>query len=132
MDSISEKRELPKLYITQPDLAEPKRSMQSHYHSVSAYDKPQQSQDIPSQYISKKQLENKKFKEMTILEKVIYFASMPFHVPRVKCEIITERKKYVGLIEDYQNEMVIIKVASKPRPVSVPMKQIEEINMVGF
>ncbi|MGP4041146.1 CotO family spore coat protein [Gracilibacillus sp. D59] len=132
MDAINEKRELPKLYITQPDLDEPKRTMQSHYHSVSTYDEPQNSQDIPNQYFSKKQLENKKFKEMTILEKVIYFASMPFHVPKVKCELITERKKYIGLIEDYQNEMVIIKVASKPRPISVPMNQIKEINMVGF
>ncbi len=132
MDSISENRELPKLYITQPNLAEPKRTMQSRYHSVSAYDKPRQSQDIPDQYISKKQLENKTFNEMTILEKVIYFASMPFHVPRVKCELITERKKYIGLIDDYQNDMVIIKVASKPRPISIPLKQIKEINMVGL
>ncbi|WP_208590200.1 CotO family spore coat protein [Gracilibacillus suaedae] len=132
MDSISKKQELPKLYITQPNMAEPKRTMQSQYHSVSAYDETQQSQDIPNQHFSKKQLKNKKFNEMTIKEKVIYFASMPFHVPKVKCELITERKKYIGLIEDYQNEMVIIKVASKPRPISVPLDQIKEINMVGF
>ncbi|MFD2657530.1 CotO family spore coat protein [Gracilibacillus thailandensis] len=132
MDSTSEKRELPKLYITQPNMAEPKRTMQSQYHSVSAYEKPQQSQDISNQYYSKNQLKNKKFNEMTIKEKVMYFASMPFHVPKVKCELITERKKYIGLIEDYQNDMVIIKVASKPRPVSVPLDQIKEINMFGL
>ncbi|WP_163583153.1 CotO family spore coat protein [Gracilibacillus saliphilus] len=132
MDSISEKKELPKLYISQPNLTEPKRTMQSHYHAVSANDKQPHAADYSSRYLPEKELKKKNFDEMTILEKVIYFASMPFHLPKVKCELITERKKYIGKIEDYQNEMVIIKVASKQRPVSVPLQQIKEINMFGL
>ncbi|WP_084040765.1 CotO family spore coat protein [Gracilibacillus boraciitolerans] len=69
---------------------------------------------------------------MTLEEKVTYYASMPFHVPKVKCEIVTERKKHVGFINDYQNKMVLVKVASKPEPISIPIDHIKEINLIGF
>ncbi|WP_058308118.1 CotO family spore coat protein [Gracilibacillus massiliensis] len=133
VDSVQTNKEVPKLYITQPELAEPSRSMQSHYQSTSKYQKEQEDHDpVNNQKIDRSQLEKKKFKNMTLEEKVTYFASMPFHVPKVKCELHTERKKYVGIIEDYQNSMVMVNVASKTAPISIPIDHIKEINLIGF
>ncbi|SHM40916.1 CotO family spore coat protein [Gracilibacillus kekensis] len=133
VDSVQTNKELPKLYITQPDLAEPSRSMQSYYQSTNKYQKREENDEIvKKQKVASDQLDKKKFKDMTLKEKVIYFASMPFHVPKVKCELQTERKKYVGIIEDFQNQMVMVKVASKQAPVSIPIDHIKEINLIGF
>ncbi|ENH95917.1 hypothetical protein J416_13574 [Gracilibacillus halophilus YIM-C55.5] len=74
----------------------------------------------------------KRFKDMTLEEKVIHFANKPFHVPKAKCHIITEQKGYFGYIDDYQDDMVIIKLVNRARPISIPFEQIEEIKLIGF
>ncbi|UOQ46949.1 spore coat CotO family protein [Gracilibacillus caseinilyticus] len=144
MESNNSNREIPRMYIAQPNHAEPRRSMQSAYHSTN-YNKPKQpSKKQPKQIKPAKKrqkqevetpaptMEKKKFKDMDVKEKVIYFADMPFHVPKNKCQIVTERRKYTGLIEGFQNDMVVLKVVNKSQPVSVPLEQIQEINLVGF
>ncbi len=133
MSSVKENNELPKLYITQPDLVEPTRSMQSHYQAKNRYQEEEENlEPVRKQKFDPDKLAKKKFKEMSIEEKVTYYASMPFHVPKVKCELLTERKKYVGIIEDFQNQMVLINVASKSTSISIPIDQIKEINLIGF
>ncbi|UOQ86493.1 CotO family spore coat protein [Gracilibacillus salinarum] len=146
MESNNTNREIPRMYIAQPNHAEPKRSMQTAYRS-SNYNKSKQSakpQSKPKQVRPAKKrqkqeaeaptptMEKKKFKDMDVKEKVIYFADMPFHVPKNKCQIVTERRKYTGLIEDFQNDMVVLKVVNKSQPVSIPLEQIQEINLAGF
>lgn len=144
MDSLNRKNQIPKLYITQPKITEPNRTMQSHFHSAVKHTK-SETKDYPkgSKKRSKrnrpvdsldeeKTSEKKKFKDMTLKEKVMHFAKMPFHAPRVKCQVVTERKTYIGIITDYHQDMVVMRVASKNQPVSIPFKQISEINLVGF
>src|SRR5699024_11630472 len=54
------------------------------------------------------QSDTKKFKDMTLLEKVKYFADEPNHIPRIKCEIKTEDKSYRGYIMDIEEYTVYL------------------------
>ncbi|WP_194287247.1 CotO family spore coat protein [Gracilibacillus oryzae] len=130
MSSTRKSKQSPKLYLHQPTLSEPASKMQTIFQT----NKKTKRKEAPKQKetVSEGSSNKKKFKEMTILEKVEHFAAMPMHLPRVRCEIITERKKYYGFIQRYQNDMVSIRTASKAEEVSVPLKQIQAINIAGF
>ncbi|GAB2532811.1 CotO family spore coat protein [Gracilibacillus alcaliphilus] len=125
MSFIKEDKECPKLYITQPDFSKPTRRMQTVYQSNRQAEKPAADTElaVPN---------TKKVTEMTLEEKVRYFAAKPSHLPKARCRITTEKRTYLGLIQHYQNEMVTIKVSSKTTPVTIPFNQIEAIDIVGF
>ncbi|SES26061.1 Spore coat protein CotO [Gracilibacillus ureilyticus] len=137
MSSIKRNNQSPKLYLHQPTLSEPSSKMQSVYQSNKRKRKEKPGKESKEQgrepkVENKDILGRKKFKDMTITEKVEHFAAMPMHLPRVRCEVITERKKYYGFIYHYQSGMVSIKTASKAGEVSVPIEQIQAINIAGF
>ncbi|MFC4386878.1 CotO family spore coat protein [Gracilibacillus marinus] len=123
MDSVKENNPSPKLYIHQPKLQSPFVQMQGVFKTTTLND------ETTEKVLDK---EKKRFRDMTVKDKVEYFASIPVHLPRVRCEVVTERRKYVGFIHGYQNSMVMIKTASKIDEVAVPIDQINEINIVGF
>ncbi|MDX8045809.1 CotO family spore coat protein [Gracilibacillus sp. S3-1-1] len=128
MDSVNEKKYIPKLYIAQPKIAEPSRVMQSHYHSTTD----QEAEEQTDKYVEEKNEEKKKVMDMTMEEKVRYFANMPFHAPRVKCQVVTDKKTYIGIIVDEDEGKVVMRVASRNQPVVIPLRRITEINLVGF
>ncbi|WP_066187136.1 MULTISPECIES: CotO family spore coat protein [Gracilibacillus] len=126
MAFVKEDQESPKLYIAQPDFTKPVRRMQSSYQSEG---KPSR---VAANQIEQPLAKKKKVKDMTIEEKVTYFAAKPSHVPRAKCEIMTEKRKYLGIIQDYQQDMVTLRISSKAQPVTVPIEQIKRIDIIGF
>lgn len=132
MHSIESAEGKPKLYITQPSLSTPTRSMQAYYHSGNEEQAVKKKEEERQVEEADSKLMKKAFNEMTIEEKVNYFCSLPFHAPKVKCQVVTEEKTLIGIIEGYKESMVKIKLGSKPEPVSVAIDQIEEINLIGF
>ncbi|GAE94276.1 hypothetical protein JCM21714_3419 [Gracilibacillus boraciitolerans JCM 21714] len=63
MDYIRINNDLPKLYITQPEFAEPTRTMQSHYQSTATYEKKEENVEPVKEYkVNMEQLRKKKFK----------------------------------------------------------------------
>jgi hypothetical protein len=74
--------------------------------------------------------ERKKFKDMTILEKVDYFVHTPSHLPRMRCEVITTERKYRGVILDKEENDVLIRVGRRQNRVN--FEDILEINLLGF
>jgi len=78
------------------------------------------------------QSDTKKFKDMTLLEKVKYFADEPNHIPRIKCEIKTADKSYRGKIMDFDGETVFMRVGNRVHLRKVPFGEIQRIRMLGF
>ncbi|MFC4403270.1 CotO family spore coat protein [Gracilibacillus xinjiangensis] len=136
MSSARRNNQSPKLYLHQPSFTEPSSQMQTVYQSNKRKKRKKINKEMKEaeekKVVNEDTVNKKKFKDMSIEEKVEHFAAMPKHLPRVRCEIITDRKKYYGFIHDYQNEMVSIKTPSRVEEVAVPIQQIKAINIAGF
>ncbi|RYG72124.1 hypothetical protein EU245_11585 [Lentibacillus lipolyticus] len=74
----------------------------------------------------------KQFKDMSLTERIDYFLNRPKHVPAMRCEIRTDERRYRGMITDYQDGTVFIKVGRRPTPVKVAFDTINDIRMIGF
>lgn len=75
---------------------------------------------------------SKKFKDMTLFEKVKYFADDPSHIPKMKCEIKTEERTYRGIIVDFDGETVFMRMGRRVNTRKVLFKEIKRIRMLGF
>lgn len=76
--------------------------------------------------------ERKKFREMTVEERIDYFLNPPKHAPVMRCEVKTEERKYRGTIVDSQDEKVYMRVGRRTTPTTIPIDSINEIRMIGF
>ncbi|MFC4559352.1 CotO family spore coat protein [Virgibacillus kekensis] len=74
----------------------------------------------------------KKFKEMTLRERVDYFVNTPKHLPAMKCELKTEERKYRGIIVGFEDEIVLMRVGRRVTPTKIPFETVEEIRLLGF
>ncbi|WP_067729605.1 CotO family spore coat protein [Oceanobacillus damuensis] len=74
----------------------------------------------------------KSFKEMDIPEKIDYFTSRPAYAPQVRCEIKSKGKNYRGLITGFEENMVFVKVSNRKTPISIPLDEIKDIQILGF
>jgi hypothetical protein len=84
--------------------------------------------DVQGDYPEK----TKKFKDMSLEEKVNYLLYSPTHIPKMKCELRTEEKTYRGIITDFQENNVFIRVGAKSSSRQVPFDQITGIKMLGL
>ncbi|MFD1040699.1 CotO family spore coat protein [Virgibacillus byunsanensis] len=73
-----------------------------------------------------------KFKDMTLHEKVDYFTKSPVHVPKVKCEVKTDTKSHRGIIIDFKDGEVMMRVGKRTSTTKIPFDTITEIRMLGF
>lgn len=152
----------PLLYIEQPTIGKPKAPMQQDYFTPketevtikrsetpktgmivrpykrsSFYEEEQafQEQEKENNLISQELEESnpdKKFKAMTLREKVDYFVEIPDHILKVKCEVLTDTKKYQGVITDFQDDYVYIRIGRRTTNEKVEFSQIKSIRMLGF
>ncbi len=76
--------------------------------------------------------ERKKFKDMTLHERVDYFVNPPKHVPAMKCEVKTEERNYRGTIVDFKEENVIMRVGRRNSTTAIPFDSINDIRLIGF
>jgi hypothetical protein len=72
----------------------------------------------------------KKFKDMTINEKIDYFINTPSHLPRMRCEVITLERKYRGTILDFKDNEIQMRVGKKI--ILLKLEDITEIQLLGF
>lgn len=150
----------PLLYIHQPNRQTPKAQMQHNYVTPKKTSK-QEGQEakkvqqrplkrtIPNQNTENKQetdvnlaaeeeepesegQERKKFKDMTLRERVDYFVNTPKYAPVMKCEVKTDERNYRGTIVDFQEETVFMRVGRRTSQTKISFDKIEEIRMIGF
>lgn len=74
----------------------------------------------------------KKFTEMNIEEKIDYFINRSSHGPELRCELKTSDQVFRGVITDYQDNQVFIRVGKRSSSTKVPLASIEEIRLLGF
>ncbi|TMN23138.1 hypothetical protein FFL34_14360 [Lentibacillus cibarius] len=74
----------------------------------------------------------KQFKDMSLTERIDYFLNTPKHVPAMRCEIRTDERRYRGIITDYQDGTVFMRVGRRPAPMKIAFDTINDIRMVGF
>jgi len=80
-----------------------------------------------------KEQNRKRFKDMSLEEKVYYFVQLPKQVPKMKCQVKTsEGKIFRGLITNYEDGLVHMKVYQRPYQVNLPFETIKEIKLLGF
>lgn len=76
--------------------------------------------------------ERKKFKDLTLRERVEYFLNTPEHVPTMRCEVRTEERKYRGKVVDFQEEQVFMRIGRRKSAIKIPFDEIFEIGLIGF
>jgi hypothetical protein len=84
------------------------------------------------QSIKEYRKQRKPITQMTILEKVEFFANLPKNMPRTLCQIETTEEKYRGVIMTEENEIVTIRSLSHSKPIELPLENIKAINLLGF
>lgn len=150
----------PLLYIHQPSIGTPKAPMQHHYttpkkapaeQAVTKETKNVQTRPVKRDNFSKKSVseeddtneaadesdessdqERKKFKDMTLNERIEYFVNSPKHVPVMKCEVKTEERNYRGIIVDFKEENIIMRVGRRTSTTGIPFEKVDDIRLIGF
>ncbi|MFD2045366.1 CotO family spore coat protein [Ornithinibacillus salinisoli] len=74
--------------------------------------------------------EKPKFKDMSIKEKIEYFAETPRHTPKKRCEIKTDERSHRGIVVKFSEDIVLMR--SGRRNVSIPLEHIKDVRMLGF
>lgn len=80
----------------------------------------------------KKHQSSKKFVDMNINEKINYFLNRSIYSPELKCVIETDERNYRGVITDFQDDHVYIRVGRRVSSTEVPLEQIKNIRLLGF
>lgn len=76
--------------------------------------------------------ETRKYKDMTLKEKVNYFMNQSDYTPKMRCEIKTKERTYRGIIKDFQDEEVHIRIGKRTSNTKIAMEEITSIRMLGF
>ncbi|WP_284139397.1 MULTISPECIES: CotO family spore coat protein [unclassified Virgibacillus] len=76
--------------------------------------------------------QNKKFKEMTLKERIEYFARTPSHIPKMRCELKTEEKTYRGVITDFDGESITMRTGRRTQTITIPFEAAQQVRMLGF
>lgn len=147
----------PLLYIQQPTIATPVAPMQHNYYTpkhqghsnnetlknnerrvpltrnrFSKYQAPVEESMEETEETEEDFSEEKKFKDMTIREKVNYFINRSDHAPIIRSEIQTHEKKYHGVITGFENDHVLIRVGRRSSSSEVLLDDITNIQIIGF
>ncbi|GAA0491985.1 hypothetical protein GCM10008986_17760 [Salinibacillus aidingensis] len=126
----------PLLYITQPRDVRVQASMQEYsvYKKKTQNQKkdPEQGEEKVSGEEAETKLEDKKFRDMTVEEKISYLTRLPSQMPKMKCEVLTEDQRYRGLIQDFNDDTIRMRTVQKPYRVELSLSDIEDVKLMGF
>jgi len=75
---------------------------------------------------------DKRFKDMSLEEKVYYFAYAPATSPTLRCEIMTNERSFRGNIVDFIDDEVYMRVGRRISPEKIPFENIQDIRLLGF
>ncbi|UJL47639.1 hypothetical protein KFZ58_07180 [Virgibacillus sp. NKC19-16] len=89
-------------------------------------------EDNDDEVIVDEEKDEKKFKDMTLKEKVAYFVDTPEYAPKLRCEVKTEKRSYRGVITDSKDDDVFIRIGKRASSTAVPMEEIISIRLLGF
>ncbi|UFU00589.1 spore coat CotO family protein [Radiobacillus kanasensis] len=74
----------------------------------------------------------KRFKELSIKERVEYFMGLPANVPKMKCQVSTADNSYRGIITNYKDNIVYMRATKRPFRLELELEEITDIQLLGF
>lgn len=81
---------------------------------------------------SDEEQEKKRFIEMNLQEKIEYFINRSNHGLELRCELKTSDQAFRGVITDFRDDQVFIRVGKRSSSTKVPIESIEDIHLLGF
>lgn len=143
---VTSSKQKPLMYITQPDFTPAPGGMQQSFvvkqstrvseeKELDVRDEIQKVIEEKSDEVEKpknKRKRKKRFSEMNIEEKILFFINLPDNLPKTMCQIITKDQSYRGVILSYNEGLVSVKTLTSPRKVEIQLDDIEAINVLGF
>lgn len=74
----------------------------------------------------------KKFNDMTVLEKISYLIERPDHAPQIRSEIRTKDDVFQGIVTASDETTVSIRVGRRVSSTEIQLSEIENISLLGF
>lgn len=74
--------------------------------------------------------ERKQFRDMSIRERVEYFANTSEYAPKMRCEVKTKQRTFRGIIVSFKDEEVTFQ--SGKRMQQIPFEEIRSVRLLGF
>ncbi|WP_068676477.1 CotO family spore coat protein [Oceanobacillus sp. Castelsardo] len=74
--------------------------------------------------------ERKQFRDMSIRERVEYFANTSEYAPKMKCEVKTRQRTFRGIIVSFKEEEVVFQSGRKMQ--QIPFEEIRAVRLLGF
>ncbi|GGM24640.1 hypothetical protein GCM10011351_08000 [Paraliobacillus quinghaiensis] len=81
---------------------------------------------------SKNSSDKKAFVDMSVVEQVDYLATSRAHVPKIKCEITTEKERYRGIVREIEDDIVKFESFRRPKFHQIKIEEIQTIRLLGF
>ncbi|WP_188208337.1 CotO family spore coat protein [Alkalibacillus aidingensis] len=81
---------------------------------------------------SKGPTKRRKFQDMTVEEKLNYMNDMPSIMPKMKCEVVTDRQTYLGTVERCDDELLLLKSVKNGYRVKIKRSDIQDVRLMGF
>lgn len=106
----------PLLYIDQPTLRTPVGKMQMHFQS-------RQKQ--------KNTNKEQRFKQLDLEGKLQYVLQIPAQLPPLKCDVITVRGSYRGIITEDHHDKIWMRLHNR-KEVAISKDMMKDIHLVGF
>lgn len=75
---------------------------------------------------------DKKFKDMTLEEKVNHFANTSAISPSLRCKVQMSNRSLRGKIIDFADNIVYMQIGRRTHPTEIPFDQIIDIQLLGF
>jgi hypothetical protein len=73
----------------------------------------------------------KGFKEMDLMERLVYLDNFPKALPPVPCVFYTEEKNYQGYLVQYNEQDVTIRFPNQTTE-TIPFKNLKDVMMIGI
>lgn len=123
----------PLLYIDQPILQKPKAYMQDHYQAEKSMKESKMMTTSENQEDKEQASENNEssFKHLSVNEKIKYLVNLPREVPKIRCEVVTENKKFRGTVIEENDDAIVLRVFGREN-ATVKKAEILTINLIGF
>lgn len=114
------------------EIAESNENKKSNRRPIKRYNIVEDEMDTHAEE-SESEEEEEKFNNMTLQEKVVFFVQRSNQTTAViKCEVRTENKKYQGVIVDFKDDVIYMKLERRTQVREISFPEITHIRMLGF
>lgn len=132
----------PLLYIEQPFFQIPHVTMQRNYRTLKQEEQKQNlsvkrevenEEELEMSHDKKdEKVENKKFPEMNLDEKIQYFLNRPLYSPPLRCMITTENHTYRGFVTNIDEGYLFFQAQRGGKKRKIEVKSIVNIQLLGL